>query len=122
LPFKLFVGGPLGSGRQWFPWIHLDDEVGAFLFVMENEKLEGPVNFTAPNPVTMKEFCAALGKAIKRPSWAPVPGFVLKLVLGEMSVLVLKGQRAVPQKLLDAGYRFTFPEVNEALRDIMKPG
>jgi uncharacterized protein (TIGR01777 family) len=120
LPFKLFVGGPLGTGRQWFPWIHLQDEIGAMLFAMENDNLDGPVNFTAPNAVTMREFCTALGKAINRPSWAPVPSFALELILGEMSLLVLKGQRAIPKKLLDAGYRFKFEGVHEALRDLFE--
>lgn len=121
LPFKLYIGGPLGSGAQWFPWIHLDDEIGAMMFAIENEKLEGAVNFAAPGSVTMKEFCAALGKAMHRPSWAPVPGFVLKVILGEMAgPLLLSGQRVVPRKLVDAGYRFRFPTVHEALQDVLK--
>lgn len=121
LPFKLYLGGPLGSGDQWFPWIHLDDEVGALLFVIENEKLEGAVNFAAPGSVTMKQFCAALGKAMHRPSWAPVPGIVLKVILGEMAgPLLLSGQRVIPRKLLEAGYKFRFPAVHEALQDIFR--
>jgi uncharacterized protein (TIGR01777 family) len=120
-PFRFFIGGPLGSGSQWFPWIHLDDEIGAMMFVVEKETIEGAVNFAAPGSVTMKEFCAALGKVLHRPSWAPVPGFVLKLILGEMAgPLLLQGQRVVPRKLLDAGYAFRFPTVYEALQDILK--
>ncbi len=120
-PFRFFIGGPLGSGSQWFPWIHLDDEIGAMMFVVEKETIEGAVNFAAPGSVTMKEFCAALGKVLHRPSWAPVPGFVLKLMLGEMAgPLLLHGQRVVPRKLLDAGYAFRFPTVYEALQDILK--
>jgi len=120
-PFRFFIGGPLGSGSQWFPWIHLDDEIGAMMFVVEKETIEGAVNFAAPGSVTMKEFCAALGKVLHRPSWAPVPGFVLKLILGEMAgPLLLHGQRVVPRKLLDAGYAFRFPTVYEALQDILK--
>jgi uncharacterized protein (TIGR01777 family) len=120
-PFRFFIGGPLGSGSQWFPWIHLDDEIGAMMFVVEKETIEGAVNFAAPGSVTMKEFCAALGKALRRPSWAPVPGFVLKVILGEMAgPLLLNGQRVIPRKLLDAGYAFRYPTVYEALQDILK--
>lgn len=121
LPYNLFIGGPLGSGRQWFPWIHLEDEIGAFLFALENPKLSGPVNLAAPQSVTMKEFCTALGKAMHRPSWAPVPGFVLKILLGEMAgPLLLGGQKVVPKKLSEAGYKFRFPKLEEALQDIFK--
>jgi len=120
LPFRLFVGGPLGSGRQWFPWIHLEDEVGAILFVIENPTMTGPVNVVAPELVTMREFSSALGRALRHPSWAPVPAFLLKIALGEMSDMVLKGQRTIPRRLLDAGYRFRFPRLDEALLDLLK--
>jgi uncharacterized protein (TIGR01777 family) len=120
LPFRLFVGGPLGSGNQWFPWIHLEDEVGAILFAVENAALAGPVNVVAPELATMREFCSALGRALKRPSWARVPAFLLKIALGEMSDMVLKGQRTIPQRLLDAGYKFRFPRLDEALLDLLK--
>jgi hypothetical protein len=120
LPFRLFVGGPLGSGRQWFPWIHLEDEVGAILFAIESPAMTGPVNVVAPELVTMREFSSALGRALKRPSWAPVPAFLLKIALGEMSDMVLKGQRTIPRRLLDAGYRFRFPRLDEALLDLLK--
>jgi uncharacterized protein (TIGR01777 family) len=120
LPFRLFVGGPLGSGHQWFPWIHLEDEVGAILFAIESPAMTGPVNVVAPELVTMREFSGALGRALKRPSWAPVPAFLLKIALGEMSDMVLKGQRTIPRRLLDAGYRFRFPRLDEALLDLLK--
>lgn len=121
LPFKLFAGGPLGSGKQWFPWIHIEDEIGAILFALENQKLSGPVNLAAPESVNMKQFCSALGRAMHRPSWAPVPGFVLKIALGEMAEsLLLGGQRVIPTKLSEAGYKFRFPELNAALRDVLK--
>jgi len=120
IPFRLFVGGPLGSGSQWFPWIHLEDEAGAMLFAIENPAITGPINLTSPEPVTMREFCSALGRALKRPSWAPVPAFLLKIILHEMSDMVLKGQRAIPRRLLDAGYRFKFPRLDEALPDVLK--
>lgn len=116
LPFKLFTGGPLGSGKQWMPWIHREDEINAILFILTHSNLSGPVNLTAPYPVTMKEFCFALGKVLRRPCWAPVPGFMLRLLLGEMSELLLGGQRVVPKKLLDAGYVFRYSKCDDALK------
>lgn len=118
LPFKLFVGGPLGSGRQWLPWIHRDDLVRAVLFILNEKTIRGPVNGTAPMPVTMKQFSQTLGSVLRRPSWAPVPGFVLKIVVGEFSDSLLAGQKALPVKLQNAGFRFTFDELYAALRDI----
>ncbi|HNL25543.1 MAG TPA: TIGR01777 family oxidoreductase, partial [bacterium] len=118
LPFKLFVGGPLGSGRQWLPWIHRDDLVRAVLFILNEKTIRGPVNGTAPMPVTMKQFSQTLGSVLRRPSWAPVPGFVLKIVVGEFSDSLLAGQKALPVKLQNAGFRFTFDELHAALRDI----
>jgi uncharacterized protein (TIGR01777 family) len=117
-PFQMFLGGPLGSGRQWFPWVHREDVIGAILFALQNPNLSGPVNAVSPNPVTMKEFCKALGRAMHRPSSAPVPAFMVKLLLGEMSEMLLTGQRAVPKKLQDAGYRFRYPELDNALAAI----
>lgn len=121
LPFKFFVGGPLGSGNQGFPWIHREDEIGAMLFLLQNPKISGPVNLTAPNPVTMKEFCATLGKVMHRPSWAPVPAFMLRFLLGEMADMLLEGQKVVPQKLIAAGYSFKYPHLEEALKAILNP-
>ncbi len=119
LPFRLFAGGPLGSGKQWFPWIHLDDELRAIQFAIEHVGVAGPINLAAPNPLTMREFCSALGTALHRPSWAPVPGFVLRILLGEMAgPLLLSGQRAIPNKLLAAGFQFRFNTAEEALKDI----
>ncbi|MFT5207844.1 MAG: hypothetical protein ACI9CF_001604 [Candidatus Omnitrophota bacterium] len=120
LAFQLFAGGSLGSGRQWFPWIHRDDVVGAILFSLENVKIKGPVNVTAPNPVTMHDFCSELGRRLHRPSWLPVPGVALHLVLGEMSSMLLEGQRAIPKKLLDQKYCFEFVNLNNALIDILR--
>ena len=119
-PFKLFAGGPLGSGKQWFPWVHRDDVVEILLFALKNPGLFGPVNVAAPEPVTMKQFCRALGRAMHRPSWAPVPSFVLRTILGEMSEIVLGGQRIIPQKLKTAGYRFRYPKLDEALAAIFR--
>ncbi|HLX13308.1 MAG TPA: TIGR01777 family oxidoreductase [Bacteroidota bacterium] len=119
LPFRFFAGGPLGSGKQWMPWITLQDHIRAMLFVIENKSVSGPVNFTAPNPVTMKEFASAIGKAIHRPAFTPAPAFALKLALGEMSCMILTGQRAVPEKLLKAGFMFEDSIVEAALRNII---
>ncbi len=121
LPFKLFAGGTLGSGRQWFPWIHIDDETNAMIHLLENSTISGPVNLVAPEAVRMKEFCSTLAKSLHRPSWAPVPAFVLRLVLGQMAdALVLGGQKAVPTKLLQGGYSFRFPILEEALGDVVR--
>ncbi|HAH05312.1 MAG TPA: TIGR01777 family protein, partial [Elusimicrobia bacterium] len=118
-PFQLFIGGPLGSGRQWLPWIHRHDEVEAILFCLENE-ISGPVNLCAPAPERMRAFCRELGKVLHRPSWAPAPAFALRLLLGEMAELVLGGQRAVPAKLTAAGFRFRYPLLSEALADLCR--
>ncbi len=119
-PFKIFAGGPLGSGQQWFPWIHRDDEIGLIEFALTNDKVSGPLNATAPNPLTMTDFCKALGHALKRPSWAPVPAFVLKVLLGEMSEMLLTGQKAMPKAALDTGYVFKYPTADTALKAIYK--
>lgn len=118
IPYKFFLGGPIGSGRQWFSWIHREDIVGIIKYVLENETISGPVNATAPQPVTNKEFSSALGKALQRPSFLAVPGFIVKLSLGELGGLLLTGQRVLPEKALNAGYKFKYTEVNEALNAI----
>ncbi|MET0500362.1 MAG: DUF1731 domain-containing protein, partial [Candidatus Binatia bacterium] len=115
---KLFVGGRLGSGKQWMPWIHIEDEVGLILFLIANENAQGAFNGTAPNPVTMEEFCKALGNVLNRPCWAPVPASALTLFLGEMAEMLLTGQRAVPKAAQDLGYRFRYPSILEALQSL----
>jgi NAD dependent epimerase/dehydratase family enzyme len=115
LPFKLFVGGPIGSGRQWFSWIHRDDIIGIIEFALENESISGPLNLTAPNPVTNKEFSRTLGKVLHRPSFVAMPGVVIRLVLGELGAVLLTGQRVLPEKALKAGYKFKYPYVSEAV-------
>jgi uncharacterized protein (TIGR01777 family) len=120
LPFRFFIGGPLGSGRQWFPWIHLRDEVSAILFAMENEHLTGPLNLSAPESVRMLEFCKVLGNILHRPSWMHTPAYILKLALGEMAEpLLLDGQKIIPQKMIDAGFKFQFPKLEDALKDLL---
>lgn len=117
-PYKAFIGGNLGHGHQWMSWIHIEDVVKGISFVIENEQIQGPVNFTAPQPVTMKDFGKILASILHRPHWLPVPSFALKLLLGEMSTLVLDGQKVLPKKLLENGYLFIYPDLNKALRNI----
>ncbi|MBU8918104.1 TIGR01777 family oxidoreductase [Neobacillus sp. 114] len=118
LPYKSFIGGPIGTGKQWMSWIHIEDVVKAILFIIENETVQGPVNFTAPNPVTMNEFGLVLSEVLKRPNWLPVPSFALKTLLGEMSTLVIDGQKVLPAKLLESGYTFQYPDLKPALKNI----
>jgi uncharacterized protein (TIGR01777 family) len=122
-PFRLFVGGHLGSGKQWFSWIHLEDEVKAILFLIERGDLSGVFNLTAPHQLIQKDFFHILGKIMKRPSWFPVPGFVLRLIFGEMAKeTLLSGQRVIPRQLLEAGYRFLYPQAELAIKEILGEG
>jgi len=118
LPFKFFVGGPLGSGKQWMPWIHIDDEIGLMLYLIDNEAT-GAFNATAPNPVKMDEFCRTLGNVMGRPSWLGAPAFALRLVLGEMAEMLLTGQRAIPAAAHELGYKFRYPILFQALQACM---
>ncbi len=120
LPFRLFAGGPLGSGRQWFSWIHLADEVGAIRFLIENPAASGPFNLTAPNLLTNAEFSRVAGRVLRRPAFVPVPAFALRLLFGEMSTVLLEGQRAISRRLQDLGFTFRFPEAEAALRDLLQ--
>jgi uncharacterized protein (TIGR01777 family) len=120
LPFRFFVGGPLGSGRQWFPWIHIADEVRAIRFLIENQVARGPFNLTASNLLTNAEFSRVVGRVLRRPAFVPVPAFALRLLLGEMSMVLLEGQKAIPQRLQDSGFTFRFPEAEAALRDLLQ--
>jgi len=117
--FKGFVGGPLGSGNQWFSWIHMDDLLNALLFVLEDENMSGPVNFCTPNPVRNRELAKELGRALSRPSILRAPGFMVRVVLGEFGDVLLEGQRVVPEKLLKSGFVFKYPELRETLREVV---
>jgi uncharacterized protein (TIGR01777 family) len=116
LPFKLGAGGPVGSGRQYWPWIHRDDWVGLVRWAIATAAVDGPLNATAPNPVTNSDFARALGRAMRRPAFMPAPGFALRLLLGEMAdALLLSGQRALPAKAERLGFRFRFTQIQETL-------
>ena len=117
--FSMFAGGPLGSGKQWFSWIHRDDVVGMIMAAVEDGSWTGVYNATAPNPVRMGELCSALGEVMGRPSFVPVPDFALKTLLGEGAQVVLEGQRVLPNKAQQGGYTFKFSEVHEALRNLL---
>jgi hypothetical protein len=117
--FNLFAGGPFGSGNQWWSWIHLYDVVRAVRFLMENESASGPINLTAPNPTTNREFSRELGRVMFRPSFVPLPAFALKLAIGDAATLVLDGQRVVPQRLQQLGFSFSYPDLNSALHELL---
>jgi hypothetical protein len=119
LPFRLFVGGPLGHGDQWLPWIHMEDEVRAIRFLIDNQAAEGPFNLSAPRPLTNAEFGRTMARVMGRPALVRVPAFAIRLALGQMSTVVLHGQRAIPKRLLDLGFTFRFPQARAALRDLL---
>jgi len=118
--FKSFVGGPIGNGRQWFPWIHLEDLSAAMLFLLEHPEISGPVNLCAPEPVTNRDLAVALGRALNRPAVMPAPAFMVRLALGEFADVLLGSQRAVPQKLLQHHFGFRYPEIRSAVNAVAK--
>ena len=120
LPFKLFAGGPLGGGRQGFPWIHLADEVAAIRFLIDQPSASGVFNLSAPNPLSNAQFGRVLGKVLGRPSFMPTPGIAMKMMFGEMSTLLLDGQFEIPQRLQQLGFTFRFADAEAALRDVLK--
>jgi uncharacterized protein (TIGR01777 family) len=121
--FKKGLGSPLGSGKQWVSWIHINDLSRIYLLIMENEEISGVLNCTAPRPVRNAELTKALGEALGRPTFLPaVPAFMVKLKLGELGTVLLEGQRVVPDRLLQAGFEFEFPEIHAALRDLLAEG
>lgn len=113
--YRMFVGGPLGDGQHWFPWIQIDDLVNAVDFVLHNDDIEGPINFTSPNPIQNNGFSKALASVLKRPAFFRTPAFILRLAAGELGDLLLNSQRAVPSKLLSSGFAFRYPDLPEAL-------
>lgn len=119
LPMRLFVGGVLGSGRQWLPWIHIDDVVASFVWAVDNEEVYGAVNVVAPESATMKEFITLLGRVVRRPTWLPVPAFALRLLLGRQADVVLHGQHVLPNRLQALGFRFAHPTLRNALEDLL---
>ena len=119
-PYKLMTGGTIGIGTQWVSWIHIEDVVRGIMFCMSHSEISGPVNFTAPHPVQMKDFGKMIGSIIHRPHWLPVPQFVLKTILGEMSILVVEGQRVLPTQLLNQQFSFSFPKLKQALINIIQ--
>ncbi len=119
-PYKFFIGGPLENGKQWFPWIHIEDIVNVYLFVLENEIINGPINAVSINSVTMREFANALGKVLNRPSLFSVPKIALKIILGESTESILASQKVYPKKLIDNGFKFKYEQLNNALRNLFE--
>lgn len=120
LPYKLFAGGPVGSGNQWVSWVHVHDVARAIIFAMDSPELRGPFNIAAPDPKQMKDFGKEIARVLRRPHWIPVPSFALKLALGAKSQLVLEGQWVLPEVLQSHGFRFMFPDLHSALADLYK--
>ena len=119
-PFKLFAGGPIGSGEQWFSWIHIDDMVNLILKCLTTPEMSGVYNATAPNPVRMAELSTTVGEVMNRPSWLPVPSFAIEAMLGDGAVLVLEGQKVLPQRTLASGFRYEYSDLKPALEEILK--
>jgi uncharacterized protein len=119
LPFRLFVGGPLGSGRQWFSWIHVHDLVGIYRLALTDRSLDGPINGASPEPCRQADLAVALGRTLHRPSWLPAPAWALRLALRDQATLLIGSRRVVPARALAAGYRFRHPSVDEALADVL---
>jgi len=118
--FKKFIGGPIGSGQQWFSWVHIKDLAEAFAFLIKHPEISGPINVCSPNPVKNKDLAKALGRALHRPSFMPAPGFMIKLVLGEFGSVILEGQRVLPRRLLKEGFTFQYPDIDKALQSIIQ--
>ena len=119
LPFKMFIGGPLGSGSQWYPWVHRDDAIAAILHLLDHQEFEGALNVVSPESVNMRMFASELGRTLGRPSWIPVPSLVLRMILGEMSGIILQGRHIVPARLIEAVFPFKYPTLRRALRAIL---
>lgn len=120
LPFRYFVGGPLGSGKQYVPWIHEEDQISAIRFMIEHQSMRGAYNLCAPKPVTNADFGKAIGRALRRPSYMPAPEFAIRLGLGEFATLIVDGQRQIPRRLQQSGFRFQYEDVDTALKDLLR--
>ncbi len=118
-PFKLFAGGPIGSGKQWFSWIHRDDLVSLILQALTQPTMVGTYNATAPTPVRMAEFCHTLGEVMHRPSWLPVPAFAIEALLGDGAIVVLEGQEVIPKRTLETGFQYQYPTLKQALEEVV---
>jgi uncharacterized protein (TIGR01777 family) len=118
--YRSFTGGPIGDGKQWFSWIHMADVVSAIHFVLETEKIQGAVNVCSPQPVRNQTFAWTLGRVLSRPAIMPSPAFMVRLVLGEFGTVLLASQRMKPEKLLQHGFTFQYPDLEAALRDIVE--
>jgi uncharacterized protein (TIGR01777 family) len=119
LPFRLFAGGPYGSGRQWFPWIHWTDEVRAIHYLIDDAAATGTFNLNAPQPLPNRQFASVLGQVMRRPSWLPVPAVAFRLIFGEMATLLLDGQHQVPKRLVQSGFAFQYPTAEATLRNLL---
>ncbi|HSH01698.1 MAG TPA: TIGR01777 family oxidoreductase [Anaerolineae bacterium] len=119
LPFKFFAGGPVGSGRQWISWIHMDDEIEAIVFLLESESAAGVYNLTAPQALTNRDLATAIGKVMGRPALVPTPAVAMKLMFGEVATVIVEGQHVYPKNLLEAGFKFKYSQVEPALRDLL---
>ncbi len=118
MPFRFFIGGPIGSGKQYIPWIHINDVVGIYLFALDNGEVKGAINVSAPNPETMKQFCKNMATEMHRPSIFPVPGFIVKIAAGEIAQVVLSGRKALPKKIMELGYKFKYENSSDAWKDV----
>ncbi|AFY50341.1 TIGR01777 family protein [Nostoc sp. PCC 7524] len=119
-PFKLFAGGPIGSGRQWFSWIHIDDLVNLIVQALTKPQMEGVYNATAPNPIRMNDLSQTMGQVMNRPSWLPVPSFALEALLGDGAIVVLEGQQVLPKRTLESGFEYQYPSLQPALKEILQ--
>jgi len=119
LPYRMFVGGPFGDGKQWYSWIHIADEIAAIRYLIENPEAKGAFNLTAPHPLRNRDFGKTLGKVLSRPSWIPIPKFAMEVALGEVASVVFDGQRVLPAKLQELGYQFQYPDLEPALKDLL---
>lgn len=120
-PFRFFVGGPLGNGKQWFSWIHIEDLIRAASFCIENKHIHGPINFVSPGAVTNGELSRTIGRFLRKPYWFPAPAFGMKLILGEFASVLLASQRAIPKALLENGFSFHYPTMESALKSLLQP-